>query len=193
MNPDSVFPDFSTGLRFRDATDGDEEMLWRFLAIAAYEPDAETARRTPIVASHLAGWRRPGDFGVVAELSGIPVGAAWARQFTPEENPSFFVATDVPEVSAGVLPCHRGKGVGRQLLDRLAHSARSFGCAGLTLNVRDTNPAIRLYRQAGYRFIEGAVIPNRVGGSSLGMMLDLAASVAAADYAPTAEVWYLTR
>lgn len=172
-----MFPDFSSELHFRNAADGDEEMLWRFLAIAAYEPDAEAARRSPIVASHLAGWRRTGDFGVVAALSGVPVGAAWARQFTPEENPSFFVAADVPEVSVGVLPGHRGKGVGSRLLDRLARSARNLGCGGLTLNVRDTNPAIRLYQQAGYRFIEGAVTPNRVGGSSLGMLLDLAPDV----------------
>jgi GNAT superfamily N-acetyltransferase len=168
-----MFPDFSGKLHFRNAADSDEDLLWRFLAIAAYEPDAEAAKRSPMVASHLAGWRRTGDFGVVAELSGVPVGAAWARQFTPEENPSFFVAADVPEVSVGVLPGHRGKGVGSQLLERLTRSARSLGCGGLTLNVRDTNPAIRLYQQAGYRFIEGAVTPNRVGGLSIGMLLDL--------------------
>lgn len=54
-------------------------MLWQFLPIAGYEPDAEAARSVPVVASHLLGWHRPGDFGVIAERDGLAVGAAWAR------------------------------------------------------------------------------------------------------------------
>lgn len=159
---------------FREATRADEGALWTFLAIAGYEPDAEAARRVPVVAAHLRGWPRPGDFGVVAERNQVPVGAAWARQFLPSENPVYYAGPGIPEVSLGVLPAQRGQGIGEQLLDRLAALAVRRGLEGLCLNVRDTNPALRLYERAGYRLVEGAAVPNRVGGRSLGMRLLLA-------------------
>jgi GNAT superfamily N-acetyltransferase len=160
-------------LEIREATVADEDVLWNFLAIAAYEPDAETAKRIPIVASHLEGWPRPGDFGVLAERYGLPLGAAWARQFRVEETPTYFAGPNIPEVSIGVLAKARGNGVGENLLKHLAALAARRGLKGLCLNVRDTNPAIRLYERTGYRPIEGAAKPNRVGGFSLGMLLSI--------------------
>ncbi len=148
-------------------------MLWRFLAIAAHEPDEAAARATQVVAAHLAGWPRKGDFGVVAERAGDAIGAAWARQFLPAEEPSWFAGPDMPEISIGVAPAARGQGVGLALLHRLTEMARARRCAGLCLNVRDSNPARRLYARAGFRLVEGVAIPNRVGGVSVAMRLDL--------------------
>jgi GNAT superfamily N-acetyltransferase len=164
------------GIDYREATPLDAELLWRFLAIAAYEADARTARRIPIVAAHLNGWRRPGDFGVVAQREGRPVGAAWARQFDQSEGPVFLVGAKTPELSLGVLEEERGKGVGLALLRRLETMAKEQGLDGLCLNVRDSNPALRLYQRAGYRLIKGAEVPNRVGGVSFGMLLAVADS-----------------
>jgi hypothetical protein len=45
-----------TGIRSRPATQGDLTILWGFVAIAAYEPDADAAKAVPFVAAHLAGW-----------------------------------------------------------------------------------------------------------------------------------------
>jgi hypothetical protein len=64
----------------REARSDDLELLWEFLALAAYEPSSAAARNIPVFAAHLEGWKRPGDFGVVAELGGIAAGATWARQ-----------------------------------------------------------------------------------------------------------------
>ena len=72
------------------------------------------------------GWQRPGDFGVVAESAGSPVGAAWTRQFTFEEQPAFFVDANTPEMSIGVREGARGQGVGRVLLEALVQEAE-FG------------------------------------------------------------------
>ena len=163
----------TSGLVLRKATQSDEDILWHFLAIAGYEPDAERAKRVPVVAAHLQGWQRPGDFGVLAERNQVPVGAAWARQFLPAENPTYYSGPNVPEVSIGVLPEERGKGIGERLLDYLAVLASESGLEGLCLNVRDTNPALRLYQRAGYQLVDGAAVPNRVGGLSLGMRLFL--------------------
>ena len=153
----------------RAATQGDLGLLWGFLAIAAYEPDVAAAKAVPFVAAHLAGWRRLEDFGFIAELNGGAVGAAWARQFSPDEEPAFYVDEHTPEVTIGVHPHARGQGVGGTLLDALIAEA-THRSAGLCLNVRHDNPARRLYERIGFRLVPGSAVPNRVGGTSLGMI-----------------------
>src|SRR5204863_7885458 len=113
----------TTSLPIRPATPGDLGLLWRFLAIAAYEPDIERAKAVPFVAAHLAGWRRPEDFGFIAEQDGVAIGAAWARQFSPDEQPAFYVDERTPEIRVGVKPPIRSQGVGRLLLDALIAEA----------------------------------------------------------------------
>ncbi|SRR6266404_4343803 len=72
-------------LVIRPAVQDDLEVLWDFLAMAAYEPNAEAAKAVPRVAKYLVGWQRPGDFGFIAEQNGEIIGAAWARRFSAEE------------------------------------------------------------------------------------------------------------
>jgi GNAT superfamily N-acetyltransferase len=112
-----------TGVRSRPATQDDLTILWDFLAIAAYEPDVEAAKAVPFVAAHLAGWQRSDDFGFIAERDGGPIGAAWARQFAPGEEPAFFVDERTPEITIGVRPHIRGRGVGEMLLNSLLAEA----------------------------------------------------------------------
>jgi GNAT superfamily N-acetyltransferase len=158
-----------TGIRSRPATQQDLTILWDFLAIAAYEPDAEAAKAARFVAAHLAGWQRSDDFGFIAELDGGPIGAAWARQFAPGEEPAFFVNERTPEITIGVRPHIRGRGVGRALLHALLAEATRRDI-GLCLNVRHDNPAQRLYERVGFRLVPGSGVPNRVGGASFGML-----------------------
>jgi GNAT superfamily N-acetyltransferase len=110
-------------IRSRPATQDDLTILWDFLAIAAYEPDVEAAKAVPFVAFHLAGWQRSDDFGFIAERDGGPIGAAWARQFAPGEEPAFFVDERTPEITIGVRPHIRGRGVGEMLLNSLLAEA----------------------------------------------------------------------
>ena len=154
----------------RPAGQDDLDLLWRFLAIAGYEPDVVTAKAIPFVAAHVADWQRPEDFGFVAERRGAALGAAWARQFSRGEEPLFFVDARTPEVTIGVAEEARGLGIGGTLLDALKAEAEHRG-VGLCLNVRHDNPAQRLYRRLGFR-MAGSALPNRVGGLSFGMVLD---------------------
>lgn len=156
-----------------EAEQDDAGLLWEFLAIAAYEPNAKAARNVAVVAAHLEGWKRPGDFGVIAELDGVAIGASWARQYELDERPVFYAGDRTPEVSIGVKAEIRGCGIGLLLLEELAKLARREQRDGLCLNVRDTNPALRLYERAGYRAVAGTSVPNRVGGISFGMLLVL--------------------
>jgi len=155
-------------MNIRQATQDDLDLLWDFLAIAAYEPDAAAAKAVPFVAGHLEGWRRPTDFGFVAELGSLPMGVAWARQFGREDNP-FYLGDRVPEIIIAVREDSRGHGIGARLMRALIAEAIARGVQ-LSLNVRETNPALRLYERLGFRRVPGQEVPNRVGTLSLGMV-----------------------
>jgi GNAT superfamily N-acetyltransferase len=157
------------GIVIRPATQDDLAFLWHFLAIAAYEADIAAAKAVPFVAAHLEGWQRSEDFGFIAEQEVRAIGAAWARQFSPGEQPAFYVDDRTPEVTIGVEKAARGQGVGGRLLRALIAEAARRG-VGLCLNVRDDNPARRLYERIGFRLVPGSAVPNRVGGMSVGMI-----------------------
>jgi ribosomal protein S18 acetylase RimI-like enzyme len=158
----------------QDAALDDAESLWTFLAMAAQEPNVEIARTTPLVASHLVGWPRAGDFGVTARHQGVLIGAAWARQFAPHEPSGYYVDDQTAELAMGVSAEYRGQGVGRQLLGRLIQEARKRH-VGLCLSVREDNAAVRLYESVGFRKVPGSRCANRVGGYSWGMVLPMVA------------------
>jgi len=161
-------------LVIRPAVRIDLEVLWGFLAMAAYEPDAEAAKVDPRVAKYLVGWQRPGDFGFIAEQNGEIIGAAWARRFSAEELKSPYGDEETPKVSIGVNPNARGKGVGEKLMRALiGEAARRM--LGLCLSVRSENPAHRLYERLGFRDIPGSGVTNRTGSISIGMALGIIA------------------
>ncbi len=157
------------GVAIRPATQDDLAVLWDLLAIAAYEADAGAAKAVPFVAAHLAGWQRAEDFGFIAERDAEAIGAAWARQFSPDEQPAFYVDGRTPEVTIGVSGAARGEGVGGRLLSALLAEAARQG-VGLCLNVRHDNRARHLYERTGFRLVPGSAVPNRVGGTSFGMI-----------------------
>jgi ribosomal protein S18 acetylase RimI-like enzyme len=171
MNGSSRLPGTirTNGIVIRPATQHDLAVLWRFLVIAAYEADVAAARAVPFVAGHLAGWQRSEDFGFIAERDAEAIGAAWARQFSLDEQPTFYVDSRTPEVTIGVSGAARGQGVGGRLLSALIAEAGRRG-VGLCLNVRHDNPARRLYERIGFHLVPGSAVPNRVGGTSFGMI-----------------------
>jgi ribosomal-protein-alanine N-acetyltransferase len=60
------------------------------------------------------------------------------------------VADESELLLIAVSPDHRRKGVGRGLLGHFLEHARSEGIARAHLEVRDGNPAIYMYRHAGF-------------------------------------------
>jgi ribosomal protein S18 acetylase RimI-like enzyme len=160
-----------TEATIRPARSDDLEILWDYLAMAAYEPDAAAAKAVPTVAKYLVGWQRPGDFGFIAEQNGEIIGAAWARRFSAEELKVPYGDEETPKVSIGVKPNARGQGVGEKLMRALIGEAARRGL-GLNLSVRSENPARRLYERLGFRILPDSIVANRVGGTSVGMVFD---------------------
>jgi len=104
----------------------------------------------PELAHYVTGWPRPGDMGIVAE-DGPPVGAAWLR-LLPEQDPGYgFVDEETPELSIGVVPTQRGRGIGLLLLEALIEAARAQRYQALSLSVEPDNPARRLYERHGFQ------------------------------------------
>lgn len=157
----------------RLVTADDVEFLWEMLywAARADEDDGvglDDVRRNPDLIGYVGGWGRRGDLGVVAEIDGRRVGAAWLRLFDPDTSDHrVFVDDLTPELVAAVAPEHHGRGVGTMLLTTLFdHADPAFPAT--VLSVRADNPAVRLYQRFGYREVDRIV--NRVGTESLRMI-----------------------
>ena len=94
-------------MNIRPATQDDVEFLQKMLYEAArWNPDwprepMEEVLAEPMLTRLPRGWGRPGDGGVIAELDGVPVGAAWYRLFTAEEPGYGFVDEKIPELWTG--------------------------------------------------------------------------------------------
>lgn len=151
----------------RDAGPEDAEFLVDMLLEAVNWTGEERVSRKQLLrdrtlSHYVAGWQREGDLGVVAvDLGGpsglqIPVGAAWLRRFSRSHPGYGYVADDVPELSIGVVPAHRGRGIGRGLLRTIAARAQDAGIRAISLSVEKDNPSVKLYTAAGFRPVEVA-------------------------------------
>ncbi|NIK59669.1 GNAT family N-acetyltransferase [Kribbella shirazensis] len=128
--------------------------------------DEAKARADDHAWRYLADWQRGTDFGVVAELDGSPAGAAWARLLTADRPGYGYVADDVPELTLGVAPGFRRRGVARAVLSEVIAQARTASYSRLSLSVDPDNPARKLYESLGFRKVS-------VVGTSDTMVLDL--------------------
>lgn len=112
-------------------------------------PTGDQVLADPRYAMYLAGWPRPGDYGLVAEQD-VPVGAAWYRTFTEASHGHGFVSEDVPELAIAVIEPRRREGIGRRLLIDLINASIDQGYPALSLTVVEANPARNLYESVGF-------------------------------------------
>ena len=91
-------------MNIRPATKDDDAFLKTMMYEAARwnpdwprEPMAEVLDE-PILRRYHQGWGRPGDGGMIAEIDGEPVGAAWYRLFTADAPGYGFVDERTPEL-----------------------------------------------------------------------------------------------
>jgi len=138
-----------------------EAMAWR---PGAPRPLASDVRRS----RYVVGWPRGGDRGLVAEVrrpdvagdvhnpvrAGEQLGAAWYRLMTADDPGYGFIDSEIPEITIGVVPSRRRRGVGRRLLTALLDAARAEGHDALSLSVEEDNFALRLYESVGFRPVE---------------------------------------
>ena len=142
----------------RPATIADIPFMWDMSFEAAFIPDDERAgwRGAPShrpTVKYLDGWGRRGDAGVIAEdTDGTALGAAWYRLFAESDRGNGILAhRDVPELAIAIVPEHRGRQIGRDLLAALAETARVDGYRPLLLSVDPANvPRRAALRRMGF-------------------------------------------
>ena len=101
------------------------------------------ADRNFISAQDLAELLGPGDRVLVGRIGGAPVACGAVRELAP----------GIGEIKRMyVVPGHRGRGLGRAVLDALEAEARTMGFERLRLDTGDRQTvAIAMYESAGYR------------------------------------------
>ena len=62
------------------------------------------------------------------------------------------VADEAELLLLAVAPDFRRRGIGRMLLDHFTRASRNAGASRIHLEVREGNPAVIMYRQAGFIF-----------------------------------------
>ena len=107
------------------------------------------------ITRYVNAWGRNGDRALIALDDFHEVGAAWYRLYSEDEPGFGFVDGETPELTIGVVPSRRGKGIGSGLLDALLDRARKDGFPRISLSVEKTNPAVHLYESRGFRQVAG--------------------------------------
>ncbi len=148
-------PPFDGMAKVREIIPAEYPLLEDFLYHAIFVPPGMEAPprdiiHHPDVFVYIDGFgSKIGDMGVVAEVEGRIVGAAWERII-----PAFgHVDKDTPELAISVLPEYRGRGVGAAMMTRLFELLRESGYKQTSLAVQKRNAATSFYQRLGYETV----------------------------------------
>ena len=135
----------------KEITPVDYSKLEGFLYNAIFIPEGEEYPARDIIFQpeiyvYVKDFGGKDDCGVVADIYGQLVGAAWARIIPAYGN----IDDKTPELAISVLPDYRGQGIGTDLMNGLFELLRKRGYARTSLSVQQNNPAVRFYERLGY-------------------------------------------
>jgi GNAT superfamily N-acetyltransferase len=117
-------------------------------------PDPSAVAHVAHHARYFVGWPRPGDFGVIAQMDGRPVGAAWCRLFGADEREQPIMDPRAPELVIAVVPDSQSAGVGKDLVKQALSEAKALGHPAVELTVGVHRPwLVALYERCGFKAI----------------------------------------
>lgn len=144
-------------LSLRPLLPADQDFLWDVFHIALWDPPPAPMRPRavldhPDVRIYAQDWGQQGDVGVVGEVGGQAIGAAWMRLIRGGKGLAY-IDDETPQLGIGLLPAFQHKGYGRQLLTGALAAARPH-YRQVALSVHPQNPAQRLYEQCGFEQVD---------------------------------------
>lgn len=140
-------------LILREATAADADFLSAILVDAAaasgVNVPVDRLSAYPETFQYVEQFPSGSDVGMIAQtIDGRPVGAAWVRLLPTDAHA---INEPLPELTMGVIPEFRRKGVGERLLTALYKATAAKGIAKIALGVhKDNLPAFNLYRKQGW-------------------------------------------
>jgi GNAT superfamily N-acetyltransferase len=146
----------------------DESIIWEMLRYASHEESLESVQNQPCLTRYATGWGRVGDLGWVAVKNESAIGAAWLRLWLDDKGFGY-INDAIPELAMAVSPNYQNQGIGTRLLKQLLETAKKEFPA-VSLNVRENNPAVRLYQRVGFTKVMQSEVVNRTGGISFNMI-----------------------
>lgn len=164
---------------YRPLINKDEPFLWKMLFEAAHMAEAketiEDAKSNPTLSLYVKDFgNKPTDIGFLAfhKTSKEKIGAAWVRLLIDDSKGYSFIDNETAELAMATVKNYRNRGIGSKLLSLLIKTTQKKINA-IGLSVRDSNPAIRLYKRFGFKMIGEGKILNRAGGTSYLMKIKL--------------------
>jgi len=135
----------------------DYSLLKEFLYMAIFIPAGElpvpkSILDQPEILRYIENFgKMPGDLAIATKDEDKIVGIIWGRKFQSPNCGYGYVDDETPEISMSVLSDYRGQGIGARLLEKIASKYFEMGIQSLSLSVDKRNPAIHLYKRAGYK------------------------------------------
>jgi GNAT superfamily N-acetyltransferase len=148
-------------LSLRPAVPGDAVLVLAFIkALADYEKLAHEVEVTEAALDQALFGANPRVFAEIAEWDGRPAGfALWFYNFS-----TFLGRHGIWLEDLYVEPQHRGRGIGKALLARLARRCLDEGLGRLEWWVLDWNtPAIEIYKAQGARMMDEWTVCRTTG------------------------------
>ena len=141
-------------MEVRKINESDYHLLEEFIYWAIFTPQgSELPERNiinnPDVSIYIDNFGQKDDCGVIAEIDGKVVGAAWTR-IVPAYG---HIDDETPELAISVLPEYRNQGIGVKLMKKLFDLLIEHGYKKTSLAVQKENPAVNFYLRLGYEIV----------------------------------------
>ena len=144
-------------INLRKSNPSDIEFIQKMLYEAVYwrasnnKPSFEEAMSNPDVNKTAVDLgEKDGDIAVIAIIDRIPVGAAWLRYWSDDNNIRGYINEDMPVLVIGVSKAYRHMGIGGKMINRLIDLASENSITQISLCVSKDNYALNLYKQIGF-------------------------------------------
>ena len=142
-------------IHVRALTESDYPIMEDFLYWAIFtQPNEKLPERNiifnPNVFIYIENFGNDSDCGVIAEVDGQAIGAAWTRIIPAYGH----IDNQTPELAISVLPEYRSQGIGAVLMKKLFELLVERGYEKTSLAVQKQNPAVRFYLRLGYEVLE---------------------------------------